>query len=222
MIASERGKPILGEVDMTKFYEWVKENAAALTVLVFVVTGLVAAAYTVGLKQGENYLVTAKEFNKHLPDMMDELKKLATDLRQSVEVADENARLKAEVAKNSGEVAELNNAIQKQKAALDAKDKHLAELEPVMAKFFPTESVTATVEEHSAPEVIPNVLRIGVDSVSDYNGYATVIVNGERLPTLGINDPKDVQVGDRTCTVTVEKIAKPAVQFAAYCVKKAK
>jgi hypothetical protein len=119
---------------------------------------------------------------------------------------EENKRLKAEAENLNAKISALEKMVDGEKTALQEKDKHLADLDSAMDKFFPTDKVTQTIEVHSAPEIIPNVLRIGLSAVSPFNSYVSATINQEYYSSLPLGVPKETKVADRICTVTVTKI----------------
>lgn len=199
--------------------EWVKENWVG-AVLVPILLALVASAYTVGLKQGENNAKEVEEFRKTLPDMMENLQKLSGDLAKSVEMSEENKRLKEANAAFDAKQSELEK--KNQQLAVSLKEKGAA-LADALAKFdalFPTQSTVVTIEQHSAPEIFPRLLRIGVNDISPYLDSVDVTANGIAYHRLNLNVPQEIPVPDGSCRVTLTKIGIRDAEFDASCTVK--
>jgi hypothetical protein len=214
-----------GEVDMRRIWEWLKQEAAPIG-LVLTVVGLVGGAgYTAGLKLGENNAKEVEDFRKTLPPMMQDLHKLADELAKDVAMRNENSQLKAAKVDYEAKIIELENKNKESSASLKKDEDELSQLRDQVAKLFPATSVAVTIMEHNAPEIIKGLLRIGLDSVYPSNSFVSVHITGTGKGYSGsmdLNDPKELAVVGGSCVVTVTKINYPSADFVALCGVKAK
>jgi hypothetical protein len=190
-------------------WDWLKENAAAIGIVLTVLGGVGGTGYSLGLKQGENNAKEVEEFRKTLPPMMENLKTLAGELVKNAAMSNENIQLKAEAETSKAKLSELERKNNVLTASLKKEDGELADLRQQIAKFFPTESVSVTIQQHNAPEVVKGLLRLGLDSVYPSNSFVSVHITGNDKGYSGsmdLNDPKEVAVVGGSCVITVAAI----------------
>ncbi|MGA8697783.1 MAG: hypothetical protein WB689_28900, partial [Xanthobacteraceae bacterium] len=163
-------------------------------------------------------IVDVKTFKDKLPQMIEDLNKVSNALAPTRKMIDDNERLSAQAATDAAQMKELEQKVKDQTAQLSAQTDKLSTYEAQIAKLFPVEQINVTIQQSSARQLIPNALTIGVEDIEIYNKTVDARINGGRQ-YMYVNDPKEVRVADRTCTVDILRIDKPNVEFLVACSK---
>ena len=193
-------------------------KAAIFTVAATIVVSGVTWAYNIGYNNGARDIVDVKTFKDKLPQMIEDLNKVSNALAPTRKMIDDNERLSAQAATDAAQMKELEQKVKDQTAQLSAQTDKLSTYEAQIAKLFPVEQINVTIQQSSARQLIPNALTIGVEDIDIYNKTVDARINGGRQ-YMYVNDPKEVRVADRTCTVDILRIDKPNVEFLVACSK---
>jgi hypothetical protein len=191
-------------------------KAAIFTACIGAIGGGGTWVYNIGYNNGARDIASVDAFKGKLPTMIDDLDKVSRSLSQATDLVEQNKKLAKEAADALSAKKQIEEAAKKQATALEQKDKQIVDLTALVAKAFPADEIKVSVEAGAAERPIPNLLTIGIGKL--YDSFASGYVNDEST-TFHPGEPKALKLKDRTCTVTLMKLADPAPFFVA-CDKK--
>ena len=199
---------------MLRLWQWLRDNGGPIAVA----CTLIGGAYAVGLKQGENNLAEVEEFKKTLPPMMENLQKLAGDLAQSTEITEENKRLKAQVDKDAGELAQLSQTVRDEASEIKKQKDTIISLTAQIDTLFPAEVVTKEIALDSAEDAIPNGLTIGVNQIMTIAKNVEATINNVNY-SFDVGRVKQISVAYRSCAVKLTSFKEKSATFSVSCGK---